>query len=161
MNRRFALVLLASYALAAPAIAAELAAPNPTLTPGEVASHNLAEVCARDSNGRYTFSPSHRTWHNKPDTLAKYGIPRSQSDRVEDDDRVPLCVGGDNANPRNHWPQPWDEARLKDQLEREICIRLCDRHTIGLDEAQAIFLGDWRASYRKIFGPQPTSEARR
>jgi hypothetical protein len=158
---RLAVTLFAGLTLAAPPVAAELAAPNPALTPGAVASHNLAEVCARDPGGRYTFSPSHRTWHNKPDTLAKYGIPRSEVYLYEDDDRLPLCAGNDNASPANHWPQPWDEARLKDQLEREICIRLCDRRSISLDEAQAIFLGDWRVTYRKIFGSERTSEARR
>jgi hypothetical protein len=124
MNR-LALTLLAGIALASPAIAAELAGPNPALTPGAVASHNLAEVCAKEPSGRYTFSPSHRTWRNKPDTLAKYGIPRSEGYLYEDD-RLPLCLGGDNSSPLNHWPQPWGEARLKGQLEREICIRLCD-----------------------------------
>jgi hypothetical protein len=132
--------------------AAELKTPDPQLTPGAVASHDVAEVCARDSRGRYTYSPTHRVWHDKRGTLAKYGTPRSQSRLSEDDDRVPLWLGGDNADPRNHWPQPRKEAEFKDLLERQVCIAVCDRHSMSLAVAQRLFLGDWRQAHRAING---------
>lgn len=150
--RQLACVLLAEIALcAAPLSAAELATPNPQLTPGAIASHDIAEVCAKEASGRYTYSRTHRVWHDKAGTLAKYGIPRSQGRLYEDDDLVPLCIGGD-ADPRNHWPMRWDDAELKDELEREVCIRVCDLHTMSLDDAQRLFLGDWRQAYRMISG---------
>jgi hypothetical protein len=96
------------------------------------------------------FSPSHRVWHDKPSTLAKYRIPLSQGDLYQDDDRVPLCAGGDNADPRNHWPQPWSEAARKDQLERLVCRRICDLHTMSLETGQRLFLGDWRTAYWQL-----------
>jgi hypothetical protein len=132
--------------------AVELKTPDPQLTPGAVATHDVAEICARDARGRYTYSPTHRVWHDKRGTLAKYGIPRSQGRLYEDDDRVPLCLGDDNADPRNHWPQPRKDAELKDQFEREVCIAVCDRHSMSLDDAQRLFLGDWRTAYRAING---------
>jgi len=68
---------------------------------------------------------------------------------------VPVCLGGDNADPRNHWPQPRPSAREKDQLEAWVCRAVCDEHSMALPDAQAMFLGDWRAAYRQVFGRDP------
>ena len=35
---------------------------------------------------------------------------------VGDDDRAPVCLGGDRSNPFNYWPQPRPPVRKKDQL---------------------------------------------
>lgn len=152
MIRSLALSCAAGFVLASTAGAQGPAEPDPRLTPGAIATHGTAEVCTKDADGRYTYSPAHRVWHDKRGTLAKYGIPQSQRGFYEDDDRVPLCLGGDNADPRNHWPQPWKEAELKDRLEREICIAVCDWHTMTLDQGQRIFLGDWWQAYRRLIG---------
>jgi hypothetical protein len=85
-------------------------------------------------------------WRDKIGTLAKYGIAPTEADRYEDDDRVPICLGGDNASPLNHWPMPWDQAEQKDELERRICRAVCASR-LTLPAAQAIFLGDWRNAY--------------
>jgi hypothetical protein len=71
------------------------------------------------------YSRAHRVWRDKVGTLAKYGIPLADAGRYEDDDRAPMCLGGDNASPLNHWPEPWDEAERKDELERRICRAVC------------------------------------
>jgi integrase len=65
--------------------------PDSQLTPGAVADTDPAVVCARG------YSRSHRVWHDKIGTLLKYGIPPAEADRYEDDDLVPVCLGGDNA----------------------------------------------------------------
>jgi hypothetical protein len=44
-------------------------------------------------------------------TLAKYGIPLDRAGLYEDDDLIPVCLGGDNASPLNHWPQPNSTTR--------------------------------------------------
>jgi hypothetical protein len=44
-------------------------------------------------------------WHDKIGTLAKYGIAPYRASLFEDDDLIPVCLGGDNASPLNHWPQ--------------------------------------------------------
>jgi hypothetical protein len=116
--------------------------PDPQLTPGAVADTDPAIVCARG------YSRSHWVWHDKIGTLVKYGIPPAEADRYEDDDRVPICLGGDNASPLNHWPEPWDQAERKDELERRICRAVCTGE-ITLPAAQAIFLGDWSEAYRR------------
>jgi hypothetical protein len=60
---------------------------------------------------------------------------------------VPVCLGGDNASPLNHWPETWDQAEQKDELERRTCRAVCAGE-ITLPAAQAIFFGDWRDAYR-------------
>ncbi len=72
MMRKLVLASLAGVVLAANVAAAqEPAEPNPQLTPGAIASHDPAEVCARDSSGRHMYSQAHRVWRDKSDTLAK------------------------------------------------------------------------------------------
>jgi hypothetical protein len=57
------------------------------------------------------YSRSHRMWHDKIGTLAKYGIPPTEAHRYEDErPRAGVCLGGDNASAPNHWPEPWDQA---------------------------------------------------
>jgi hypothetical protein len=76
----------------------------------------------------------------------------------KDDDRVPVCLGGDNGNPLNHWAQPRSSAREKDQLEAWVCRAVCDEHSMALRDAQAMFLGDWREAYRQVFRARSIKE---
>jgi hypothetical protein len=102
-----------------------------------------------------SYSRRHRVWHDKQGTLRKYGLPLSDMHAAEDGDRVPICLGGDNADPRNHWPESWPQAREKDRLEAEVCRIFCDHRTMTLKAGQAIFLGDWRQGYERMFGEPP------
>ncbi len=114
------------------------AVPDPTLTPGAVAVTSTQELC---SDG---FNQRPRAWHDKPETLAKYGLSASMAGEVEDDDLIPRCLGGDNASPLNHWPQScisWSTdhrclsgpARIKDLDEakacRDACLHMDDSYT--------------------------------
>jgi hypothetical protein len=134
------------------AAAMDASAPDNRLTPDAIVSHSSAEVFA---GGPGDYSHTHRVWRDKANTLARYGIPLSQGYLFEDDDRVPVCLGGDNADPRNHWPQPWRDAREKDQLEAWACRAVCDSHSMPLAKAQALFLADWRTAYLQVFGTSP------
>ena len=69
MIRALAFLSLAAIALAASARAQEPAEPDPRLTPGAIASHDVTEICARDERGHLTYSPAHRVWRHKPSTL--------------------------------------------------------------------------------------------
>lgn len=127
--------------------------PDARLTPGAVASADPAEVCGYVDG--LTYSRRHRIWRDKRDTLAKYGLPWADHGLVEDDDRVPVCLGGDNGNPRNHWPEPLAQAHEKDRLEAEVCRLVCDDRAMTLQAGQEMFLGDWRVGYRQVFGEGP------
>jgi hypothetical protein len=114
------------------------AGPDPRLTPGAIASTNAAEICAPG------YARAHRVWHAKAFTLQRYGISPDRARDFEDDDLVPICIGGDNASPLNHWPEPWDQAQRKDSLEHWACRAACEG-LLTLENAQQLFLsGRWR-----------------
>ena len=133
-----ALPLIAGLLLIAPAALADPAMPDPALTPGAVATTDPAVICAPG------YARAHRTWRGRQNTMREYDIAPSEWRDYTDDDRVPVCLGGDNASPKNHWAQPFDEALVKDRLEDEMCREVCAGE-ISLPAAQAIFLGDWRS----------------
>jgi hypothetical protein len=115
--------------------APQAALPDPALTPGALASHSAAEVCGPG------YAHTHRVWgpHEKYTiTLPRYGIPARDGHLFEDDDLIPVCAGGDNADPRNHWPQPWAAARIKDEEEAHYCRAVC-AGSVSLDQAQDHF----------------------
>jgi hypothetical protein len=117
--------------------------PDHALTPGAVAETSTAVICAPG------YARAHRVWHDKAGTLAKYGIPRDQAAGYEDDDLIPVCLGGDNASPLNHWPELLEQAHRKDWLEVHVCTRVCrDRDDSELHRYQAAFAQDWIALWR-------------
>ena len=93
-------------------------------------------------------------WDDKAGTLRKYSIPPNDGGDYEDDDLIPVCLGGDNADPRNHWPQPLAEAHEKDDLEWYACRDVCESGD-SLAWWQSGFRIDWRPLYRKIFRRDP------
>ena len=74
--------------------------PDPALTPGAILDTDPTVICAPG------YDRIHRVWHDKRGTAAKYDIPWSVAQNMEDDDLVPPRLGGDNSDPRNHWLQP-------------------------------------------------------
>jgi hypothetical protein len=96
------------------------------------------------------YSRAHRVWRSKANTLAKYGLSPDQAASHEDDDLIPICLGGDNASPLNHWPQPRGVAmgaEDKDALEWQVCAKVCD--DAELARYQAEFANDWIALWRE------------
>jgi hypothetical protein len=73
--------------------------PNKALTPGAIAETRAAVLCM------HGYAKAHRVWRDKTGTLAKYGIAPDRASLFEDDDLIPVCLGGNNASPMNHWPQ--------------------------------------------------------
>jgi hypothetical protein len=123
--------------------------PDPQLTPGAFAESSTAAICVRG------YDRAHRVWHHKAGTLARYQIAPAEAALYEDDDLIPVCLGGDNASPLNHWPQPlggeWG-AEKKDMLERQLCAAVCrDRDDSELARYQAAFARDWTALWRLVF----------
>lgn len=43
----------------------------------------------------------------------------------EEDHLIPLELGGAPSDPANLWPEPWADARLKDELESELRREVC------------------------------------
>jgi len=64
-----------------------------------------------------------RVWHDKAGRLAKYRIASTEAALYEDD-LIPVCPGGDNASPLNHWPRPLG-------LERRLCAETSRSSVMG------------------------------
>jgi hypothetical protein len=92
--------------------------------------------------------------------FAAADIPFSDRAGYELDHRIPRCLGGQDTDD-NLVPQPLAEADVKDELEREVCRRVCGRRPTMAVEA-AWRLGDswrnWRAGYRQVFGREPPDD---
>lgn len=129
--------------------------PDASKTPGAIATTNQAEVLARVDG--LTYTKRHRVWNRQRETMAKYGVPWAEHHSYEDDDRVPVCLGGDNADPGNHWAQPSNTLtqmgyETKDIMDAGAC-RLLREGKVTLKEAQSWFLApDWRPVYCQHFG---------
>jgi len=160
MIRTFA--ILAILAAALPAYAEDLPiVPDPTLTPGVIASTDEAEVCG--VVGGKTYSQRHRktTSAMKAEVFKRYGIDRRTAGEVEVDHRVPLCLGAADAV-EDLWIEPginhgtvWT-FHIKDKLEAFACRETCQRHAVSLQEAQSWFLApDWRVAYCEKIGGSP------
>lgn len=141
------------------AYAADPIRPDPTLTPGAinpaVTQANIQQTVCKAGWTATVRPPASYTDKLKLAQMTKYGYPKGTDPKtVEEDHRVPLSSGGNPTDPRNLWPETrlgsWGASR-KDRLEVFEQHSLC-KGKITLKEAQAVFLGDWIAQYKKIFG---------
>lgn len=124
------------------------AIPSDIITPGAIASHDSNEVCGI-ING-LTYSKRHRA--TPYDLKAAIRQRDHSTGGGEVDHRVPLCLGGADVEANLWWQQNF---KHKDELEAWACRAVCHEHTLGLDAAQTMFLGDWRESYKQVFGVMP------
>lgn len=171
MSRRIAMMrstlVAGALMLAATAASAQSPTPailpNPTLTPGVVASTDEAEVCGHSAAG--TYSQTHRltTAAMKAEVFREYGIDpavaRNQSWEI--DHRLPLALGGGDQL-GDLWPQPGEghgtlwTFHVKDRLEVFAWHEVCRFHRVSLTDAQSWFLApDWRVAYCAKIGGTP------
>lgn len=145
-NATIALAL--QIAFAAPALANAL--PNGAQTPGalnpQVTQGTIGStICKRAWLD--TAQPS-RAYLDaiKRQQLSRgpYAVPHARLQDYEEDHRVPIALGGAPWWSINLWPQPKAEARHKDELEKRLHHRVC-AHEMSLQDAQAVFLGNWLA----------------
>ena len=117
--------------------------PDPRLTPGAVASSDLAVFC----HAGYSRSV-------RRDVYRAYGIDR-RSGHYEMDHLVPLALGGTDV-PENLWPEDRDNewgAEAKDRLEWRLVQLVCGR-AVDAGWAQHDIATDWIAAYGK-YCPSP------
>jgi hypothetical protein len=136
LTRVVLILLLATLSGAAVADDRLTVRPDPQLTPGAVRTSDTSEICAPG------YAHAHRVWPypaGKRQVLAAYSIAWADRAGYEDDDLVPVCLGGDNADIRNHWPEWVDQAEVKDEIEAEMCRNVCAGE-IGIGQAQRYFL---------------------
>ena len=130
----------------APTPAPDLALPDPIMTPGAAdPSATLQVICRHNTKSRRRVRPETRA-----KVLADYNIALVDQYHYELDHLVPLAIGGANTA-ANLWPQPQDEADLKDVLENRIQDQVCSG-AVPLVQAQHEIAEDWVAAYVKYVG---------
>lgn len=132
----------------------------PGVTNPDVTQDNLqSTVCVPNwtTTVRPPVSYTNKLKAQQMKTFGMAGEPRAW----EEDHRVPLACGGNPTSPQNLYPQSWDGpygAHVKDVLEALEHRKLC-RGEITLAQCQAVFMGDWRVEYDRIYGPRVTAAA--
>jgi hypothetical protein len=156
--------LLAGVFLAVPtALAAQHETPDASLAPGvenpNVTRANVATtICTAGWTGTVR-PPTSYTNTLKRQQLANWGYQDKTLGNYEEDHRIPLSVGGHPSDPQNLWPQPYNiawGARVKDKLEQYAWRGVCAGQ-LSLQEARAIFKGNWIEAFKERCGPEPTS----
>ena len=71
--------------------------------------------------------------------------------KFEEDHLISLEIGGNPTDPKNLWPQPWPEARLKDVVETDLKRKVCSG-AMTLSAAQTAISKDWTVAYQQITG---------
>ena len=122
--------------------------PEPSLTPGAVATVNRDQICAspEPKNRTVPVALQHKVFE-------EYGIPTAEPRAYEVDYLITPALGGAD-DIRNLWPQSYSSAvwnaHVKDELEDRLHAMVCDG---GLDlvAAQHDISSDWIAAYKKYF----------
>lgn len=121
--------------------------PRKELTPGDVRSSSLTEICAPG----YVQSLPRASEANKTQAYKLYGITNRAG--YEIDHLVSKGTGGSSEIP-NLWPQKragaWNMSH-KDRLENHLNTLVCSGK-LKLKEAQEMLRVDWVAAYRRLLG---------
>lgn len=79
----------------------------------------------------------------KIELIRREGLPEELLVDFELDHRIPLCLGGAPADPKNFQLEDWDEAGKKDRVEACLARAVCSGR-ITLPEAQRRIWLNWR-----------------
>jgi hypothetical protein len=131
--------------------------PDRRCSPGAYASKLTQKVVC--SKGFRTGDYRDVSVATKHAVEAAYGMkPKSYGRSLEIDHIISLELGGSNAVanlfPEKRSPPPG--YRVKDQLENKLHDLVCEAHTMTLRQAQRAIARNWRATYAKVFGIDPS-----
>lgn len=153
-----ALALASLFSSAAWAVDSDGTRPDDRITPGEVRTTSREEICSTRTGEVRNVSTT-----TKIAARRAYGLinrdgwcPAGHGCETEIDHRVPLVVGGGNTpgSIKNLWPQRGDgpnNFHIKDRCEAKAGRDLC-AGKITVQQAQAIFLGDWVTNCAAFMG---------
>jgi hypothetical protein len=168
------LLLIAGLALLAqPGYPAAPNLPDHDRTPGasdpDITQTNYREVLCKGADGKKHHTTdakrptSSYTTALKQQQLAEWDYSNKRVGSYEEDHLISLELGGDEASPKNLWPQPYHDrwgAKVKDTLElelgRRICLPAANTEYLTLTQARTAVTGDWIASYKHyVCGRKP------
>lgn len=93
--------------------------PNPAWTPGDLCTEYSPDFEAFRYKAHVAHCKRNISESEKDFVARLYGIPKTDYGKYEFDHFIPLNAGGSNS-PKNLWPQPLDDAKLKDRVEDEV-----------------------------------------
>jgi hypothetical protein len=115
--------------------------PDLNLTPGEICTPDNPDFAGYRYTSQIAYCKRNVTQEMKQKIADAYGgIPKSEWSNYEFDHLIPLSSGGDSSL-ANLWPQPIDEAKEKDKIEKQTYDGL---NNGSLTQEQAIqIIRDW------------------
>lgn len=125
-----------------------LSLPDPSLTPGAIATISRGQVCRSDlpKNRSVPASVRHQVF-------AEYGIPAAEPKAYEVDYLISPALGGAD-DIRNLWPQSYSSAvwnaQVKDALEDKLHELVCEGK-LDLVTAQHDIAANWIVAYMNYF----------
>lgn len=125
--------------------------PRRGLTPGEIVSANIPDVCAA---GFPTETSIEVPASLKQRVFARYGITHPSPKDFQVDFLITPDLGGAMTT-RNLWPEPYGSTRwnahVKDRLEWKLKTMVCSGN-LDLATAQHDLATNWIAAYKKYLG---------
>ena len=116
--------------------------PDPSCTPGAVATASLETICHTSTRSRRQVSRELRRA-----AFAEYGLsPHQPPGSYEVDHLIPLELGGSNEL-ANLWPESAPGFHDKDQVEDELHRRVCSGR-MTLEAAQREIASNWTEARR-------------
>lgn len=127
--------------------------PDSVCTPGvintSVTQENIHSTICVKGFTKTIRPPVSYTSQLKIKQIAEYGYIDTNPASYEEDHLISLELGGSPADPKNLWPEPYDEpngqgAHEKDQVENLLHQRVCNG-IITLKEAQTEISTNWES----------------
>ena len=151
--------------LAGIALVFSVVMPDPVKTPGAinpaVTQANIQKTICVSGYTSAIRPPSSYTTALKIKQLQQgYAVNGDfDTSHYEEDHLISLELGGHPTDPKNLWPEPYNDtlgARIKDRLENKLHDLVCDG-AIKLRTAQQAISVNWEDAYQKYIGPLPSA----
>ena len=136
--------------------------PNPQITPGvtnsDVTQADIDQTICKPGWTATIRPPASYTKNLKETGIIQYGYSDSNLNDYEEDHFIPLELGGSPTDPKNLWPEPYNNevngkvvgALQKDMVEDFLKKQVCNG-TITLKDAQDQISSDWYRVYLAKF----------
>jgi hypothetical protein len=133
--------------------------PNPKLTPGSVRTTDANEICSHGTRELRLYNNDRaRARERYVHVLRSYSVQNGSDKEYKGvanhrqmDHLIPLGIGGADSDD-NLWPQPYDEAILKDKLEwrmRDLVCKENVRSPAQIEKLQQEIRTNWWDAYKK------------
>jgi hypothetical protein len=122
---------------------------NPGVTDPNVTQENIYSTICKKGYTQTVRPDVDYTNKLKIEGIQAYGYADTKLSDYEEDHIIPLEVGGSPSDPKNLFPEPIEQAKLKDLVENYLNAEVCDGK-LDLKIAQNEVAKDWYNVYLQI-----------